>query len=177
VARVGNTYCEVADLLLGDISTSALLDPLKYVNDASDEIDSKIGFVYDTPVSINLPTPRPVALLLKRICSHLASGRLIMAATLSVESKNLHAYGQSLEEGAQHAITEIVKGNIILAGVTTNTLGPGPDAVKLGIIANKDSESAVDAFYDRIVNPMYKYPAQGQSVYIGPYYNPQGNEG
>lgn len=174
MARTGNAYCDVVDLLLGDISTSALLDPQKYVNDASDEIDSKIGFVYITPVSINAPTPRPVVLLLKRICSHLASGRLIMAATLSVEGDKLHAYGESLVTGAQMAITEIVKGNIVLSGVTNNILGPGTDAVKLGIISNKDAESAVDAYYDRIANPRYVFPGTYGGPYSGPYSSPYG---
>lgn len=176
MARIGTTYCEVIDLLIGDISTSVLLNPQKYVEDASDEIDSKIGFLYTIPISVNDPTPRPVVLLLKRICSHLASGRLIMAATLSVEGKELHAYGESLVKGAQQAIESIITGHIVLTGVTSNILGPGTYA-KLGIISNSDAESMVEAYYDRIVNPAYIFP--GPYMPYGqrnPYY-PYTNEG
>lgn len=156
MARTGNTYCNVVDLLLGDIATSAALSPQKYVEDASDEIDSKIGFIYQTPISIDAPTPRPVVLLLKRICSHLASGRLIMAGTLSVEGDNLHAYGESLVAGAQLAITQIMSNQIRLDGVTLSGLDALP-TTHIPLIANKDSESAVDAFYDRVANPSYNF--------------------
>ena len=176
----GTAYCATTDLLTGDIPTSTLLDPAKYVDDASDEMDSKIGFKYAIPISKNSPTPDPVVLLLKRICVHLATGRLIMAATISVEGTQLHAYGKSLVMGAQIAISDIVEGRLLLAGVEES----GLDAYNAHIpyIANKDTESAVDAFYDRVSNPGYTFVPVGTGPYNPyPYDYPYGpdsdNEG
>lgn len=159
----GTAYCATTDLLIGDIPTSTLLDPAKYVDDASDEMDSKIGFKYAIPVSKNSPTPAPVVLLLKRICVHLASGRLIMAATISMESTQLNSYGKSLVVAAQSAITDITEGRLLLAGVEESGLDAFNAHVPL--IANKDTESAVDAFYDRVANPGYTFVPYG----AGPY--------
>ena len=148
-------YCTVADLLIGDIPTSAALDPVKYVNDAADEIDSKIGFVYETPIPNTVP--RPVVLLLKRLNSHLASGRLILAATISVEDVRLNAYGQSLVDEVELALQKIVGGELLLAGADINTDIPQAEQTPSVLYANKDAESAVDAFYDRVVNPDYYF--------------------
>lgn len=150
-------YCAVADLLIGDVRTSVALDPQKYVNDAADEIDSKIGFVYETPIPVDAAstTPRPVVLLLKRINAHLASGRMILAATIAAEDQQLNAYGASLVAESELAIAQIASGEIILDGVTPGT-GSIPLSAKPAI-SNTDSESIVDAFYDRIVNPNYTF--------------------
>ena len=160
-------YCEIIDLMIGDLPTSAALDPQKYVNDAADEIDSKIGFVYTTPIPHNITdaTPRPVVLLLKRINAHLATGRMILAATLLAEDKQLNAYGQALVNDSEIAISQIAAGQMILDGV----LRSGLKAVvaHTPMILNKDSESSVDAFYDRVVNPNYTY---GSPTYNPLYY-------
>lgn len=145
-------YCEVVDLLIGDIPTGGALDPQKYVNDAADEIDSKIGFRYATPVDTDA-APRPVTLLLKRINAHLASGRLILAATITVEDKQLNAYGQSLVDGAQFAIEQIATGVSLLPDVPASpTAGDIGNRQKI-VSANVDPESNVEAFYDRIARP------------------------
>ena len=150
------TYCEVVDLLIGDIPTSAKLDPQKYVNDAADEIDSKIGFVYTTPIPVFDPTPRPVVLLLKRLNAHLATGRMILAATILMEDKILNAYGKTLVADVEASLVLIGTGQLILDGVIPSGLNALPKA-HVPLIMNKDSESAVDAFYDRVVNPAYRY--------------------
>lgn len=151
-------YCTVADLLIGDIPTSGALDPQKYVNDAADEIDSKIGFVYTTPIPVDAAsdTPRPVVLLLKRLNSHLASGRLILAATIPGEDERLNAYGASLVNEVEATILAIQSGQVILDGVTPGgfTLPKKP----VPMLLNGDDESAVDAYYDRVVNPSYPRP-------------------
>ena len=150
-------YCTTADLLIGDIPTSAGLDPAKYVQDAADEIDSKIGFVYQTPIPVGPSdgTPRPVVLLLKRINAHLASGRLILAATIPAESERLNAYGRSLVRESEEAIQAIASGQIILDGVLPGGLAMPAKAIPK--ILNGDAESSVDAFYDRVVNPHYTF--------------------
>lgn len=143
-------YCEVKDLLIGDIPTGGGLDPVKYVNDAADEIDSKIGFVYVTPITSIV---RPVVLLLKRINAHLASGRMILAATISAEGDQLNAYGQSLVADSMLAIEAIASGEILLPGATINTdvIPPiDPLAPVSGplLISNLDTVSRVESFYN-----------------------------
>lgn len=145
-------YCTVEDLLIGDIPTGGALDPAKYVADAADEMDSKIGFRYVTPVT---STVRPVILLLKRINAHLASGRMILAATISAEGEQLNAYGQSLVADAMLAIEAIASGEMPLPNVQINTdvIEPvDPDAEVIGpvLISNLDHESHVEAFYGRV---------------------------
>lgn len=142
-------YCTVADLLIGDIPTGGALDPAKYVNDAADEIDSNIGFRYNTPVISIL---RPVVLLLKRINAHLASGRMILAATISAEGEQLNAYGQSLVADAMLAIEAIASGEMALPGATINTdtvvpVDPLEPLAAPILINNLDPASHVESFY------------------------------
>jgi len=150
-------YCSPTDLLIGDIPVSGELNPAKYVQDAADEIDSKIGFLYTTPIPVDASsgTARPVVLLLKRINVHLASGRLILAATIPAENERLNAYGRSLVREAEDAIEAIASGQIILDGVLAGGFALPRKAVPL--ISNGDLESSVDAFYDRVVNPNYQF--------------------
>lgn len=152
-------YCSTADLMIGDISTSAALDPAKYVADAADEIDSHIGFRYVTPISTETPpTPAPVVLLLKRLNAHLATGRLILAATVLQEDVKLNAYGQSLVDSVLLSLALISSGQMVLVDVPP---APGNSADTLNphvpLVSNGDGESAVDAFYDRVANPNYSF--------------------
>lgn len=152
------TYCEVVDLLIGDLPTSAALSPQKYVSDASDEIDSKIGFVYETPIDVVTAgvTPRPVVLLLKRLNAHLATGRMILAATIIAEDKQLNAYGARMVADCELTMSQIATGALVLDGTVPSGLNGLPPP-HVPMILNKDEESAVDAFYDRVVNPSYSF--------------------
>lgn len=171
-------YCATADLLTGNIPTPAALSPDKYVQDAADEIDSKIGFVYETPVNIAddpaNPVVRPVRLLLKRINVMLASGRLLMAAAASGEDKTLHAYAKSLVDNAELALEAIFDGTILLEGAVE--LNPPTDASHRGpLIASKDTSSAVDDFYDQLV-PVGSHGGRvNGSLWVinDPRYNPE----
>lgn len=132
-----------------------LLNPTKYCQDATDEIDSVLGFRYVTPFDLTAltTTHRPVALLIKRICVWLASGRLIMAIATQGEQNTLHAYGASLVKQAIDTLNGIVSGDIILDGVTTVDPGSAGPPTSVPLLFNQDAESAVEAFYDRVVNP------------------------
>lgn len=154
-------YSAVEDLLTGDIPTPAQLDPGKFVQDAADEIDSKIGFRYATPVNL-AQLKRPAQLLLKRLNNILASGRLLLAATASGEQNELHAYAASLITEAQIALQQIVDGQILLQDA--DLADPNAQVlVTTPLIGNKDSESNVEAFYDRIANPAYSFGLFGES--------------
>lgn len=169
-------YCDTGDLLTGSIPTPAYLDPQKYVDDAADEIDSKIGFVYETPIDISDDSEviRPARLLLKRINVFLATGRLLMAVASPGEETSIHAYGKSLVDNATAATEAIFDGTILLDGATD--LHPATDSSHRGpIIANKDASSAVDDFYDQLM------PTNGRSSRVNgamwvvddPRYNPE----
>lgn len=157
-------YCEVGDLLLGGIPLPSYIDPAKQIADAADEIDSKIGYVYVTPIDVSVGSnlARPARLLLKRINSSLATGRLILAVASPEENRNLHAYGWSLVKEATAALDLIASGEAVLEGAI-----PDPNAseaaVTAPLISNLDAESSVEAFYNRIANPSYLFGYPGES--------------
>lgn len=149
------TYCDVADLLLGDLPVPE--NAAKYVQDATDEIDSKIGLRYKTPIVIsgeeNDAGKRATKLLLKRICSWLASGRIILAFAVSQEIQFQHAYGRSLVDEATAALNAIASGDVILYGV--EPIDPNNKGSTGPIINNIDAESNVEAFYNFVqTNPL-----------------------
>lgn len=149
-------YCIEEDLLLNSVQLSSSLSRVKYVTDASDEIDSYLGWRYVTPVDVTetSPVPRPIRLTLKRLNIHLATGRLIMAAAMSAEEDSLHAYGKSLVDGAVRTLVEMATGDI-LPGVpqeegTDRKLSGGP------LISVPDQPgSPVEEFYNRFTRTPY----------------------
>lgn len=165
-------YCSQDDISLGNIPLPSYIDPALVVADAADEIDSQIGFLYETPINVTLSgtVPKPVKLLLKRINISLATGRLILTLDATGENKNLNAYGQSLITQALEALASIAKGDPILPGVPS--ANPDDEVTSnLPQLANKDNESYVEAFYERIANPWYLYPPviQREPFYGAPY--------
>lgn len=144
------TYCEVTDLIFGNIPVPATAQ--KFVTQASDEIDSKIGFRYATPVVLSSSTEqRPALLLLKKIAIFLATGRCILAVGGASEESRIHQYGIYLIQQADQALKDIVDGKTILPGVElatpANSKSSGP------MIANVDTASSVEAFNDVFGNP------------------------
>jgi hypothetical protein len=147
------------ELSIGNIPLPRYITPSEYVNDAADEIDSMIGAIYKTPIDIstNGPVSRPSRLLLKRLNKHLAMGRLILAVTSAEEHERLHAYGQSLVAECLAALMMLQDGRVKLdgaAGPDGNDLDDRKPAV---VLINKDPESNVEAFYDRLANPNYSF--------------------
>lgn len=155
------TYSEVGDLLLGDIPTPR--DSEKFVQDATDEINSKLGLRYVVPivvdqtVSANLVT----VLLLKRINNHLASGRLVCAKAASGSQQEVHQYGMSLIREAEAALSQLMSGDMTLPGASfqsTDDVGQsGP------IVSNLDKQSNVESFYTMVTTPAC-YPGQSYPV-------------
>lgn len=150
-------YCSPTDLMIGNIPLPQYMDANQLINDAADEIDSKIGWRYETPLdnSETGPLSRPARLMLKRINAALATGRIILAVASPEEKNNLHSYGWSLIREANGAINVIADGTVVLEGATLNPVVVEPVAAPL--IDNLDAESQVEAFYDRIANPDYSY--------------------
>lgn len=155
------TYSEVTDLLTGNIPFSGPVDPVKFVADAADEIDSRIGHIYQTPIDISdvpeNPVARPARLLLKRVSNFLASGRLIMAAAAGSQKLEVNAYAERLVTEALDALNGIASGDIPLAGAPRIEDVPGEVTTTGPQIHNLDAESNVEAFYNRIANPGYTF--------------------
>jgi phage gp36-like protein len=140
-------YCEANDLIVGDI---AGLEPLKqrFIDAATDEMDAMIGFVYLLPLS-GLSTH--VTLLLKSICSQLASGRLLTSQSAASEDQSTHSYGKSLIDSATAQLWSIRNGQTALGALKVTSAASGGNAPSIG---QTDSVSAVDAFYDYVSNPL-----------------------
>ena len=135
------TYSKVGDLLTGDVTIGGSFDRDRYVQDATDEINSRIGFTYQLPLS---PVPAEhIALTLKRCANLIATGRLVMAVAMGSEDASVHAYGASLLSEGQQLLTAIDCGHIDLgcAKLAVQSEGNAPTIVQA------DSSSAVDAFY------------------------------
>lgn len=140
-------YSEVKDMLTGPIPLPRSLDPEKYVQDAADEIDTQLGFTYETPIVAveGAVLPKPVSLLLKRINNLIASGRVIMAAAGPSQDTAVNAYGRSLVVEGQAALASIAKGAIVLEGAVRL---PSDSLEMQGPrITNAETGSNVDAFY------------------------------
>ncbi len=149
------TYSEVEDLLLGELQQPENSNCSKYVQDATDEIDSKLGFIYVTPITVDPNEFRATVLLLKRINNWLASGRLILANAASREDQYLNAYGKSLVVEATEALNALTSGTMPLPGATP--LNPDDSQATGPIINNLDVQSNVESFYDFVTDP---YPSQ-----------------
>lgn len=144
-------YSSVDDLLLGDLPLGATIDRVRYVQDATDEIDSAIGSVYATPIDMTEegPVARHSRLLLKRINNHLATGRIILAVAVGGEDDSLHAYGVSLIREAHGALGQIATGAIDLEGAEKTDVPS--DSSSGPTIHNTDEFSGVEAFYENVM--------------------------
>lgn len=162
-------YCRLEDLLKGDLDLPRYMgDGSQFVNRAAEDIDSHIGHIYSTPITVdtNDPRTRPTFLILKRINSLLASGRMMLDLAAAGETTELHAYGRSLVQEALSLLEKIANSEIVLYGAERNDPTPEDSTEFSGpAIKNADSYSLVQAFYERY-NPNLGYDPVGT---IGPY--------
>ncbi len=136
-------------MLLGQFHLPTGLDGAKFVQDAADEIDIKLGFIYKTPIRASAEyeeLPRPVSLLLKRISVYISTARAIMASVgVSTDDGDVNPYARRLLAEAHAALDAIANERTVLEGAErlpeagAETRGPR--------IANVDSYSQVDSFY------------------------------
>lgn len=148
-------YCTKDDLLTGDIPLAGKYgDGTSFVQLAADEIDAQIGHIYITPVVFDESTPekaarvRPAKLLLKRINTLLASGRIILDMAAGAEDENLHAYGASMRAEALELLGMISSRKIDLTDAPelveeSDRANTGPSIVQA------DPYSLVEGFYVR----------------------------
>lgn len=148
-------YSDTEDLLTGDLLISATVDPAKFVEDAAEEIDSKLGFLYVLPLPADMPLYQQK--LLKQINNKLASGRLIMGVAIAGEDNSLHAYGNRLVAEAMNELMLIANGKVDLDAPLATPFG---EKSKVPAGFNHDEESAVDMFEAHVM--------RGQSAYWNP---------
>ena len=149
----GSGYSAEGDLLLGNIPLPAYASAEKYITDAQNEIDSVVGFIYETPLDVSESSAmvKPARLLIKRISNWLATGRIVLAIAAASERQELNAYGANLVKQAETLLQQIGNGEVVLEGAVTVESKAAPFAGPQ--IYNKDPESNVEAFYDRVANP------------------------
>lgn len=148
-------YCTKDDLLIGDVRLASKYgDGSGFVQLAADEIDGQIGHIYVTPVIFDESTPekaarvRPAKLLLKKINTLLASGRIVLDMAAGGEDDRLHAYGKSMHDEAILLLNAITSRKINLTDApllpdedSRETTGPS--------MAQDDPYSLVEGFYTR----------------------------
>lgn len=136
-------YCEPTDVVLGNIPVPRFMTIEDQVNKASDEIDATVGQVYTLPLNLSLGSPD--ALLLKKVNSDLAAGRIILSAAGGGEDTRLHNYGIYLVREAQKTLSSILSGATILE--TATKIVRENEAKFSEFVQNKDSQSFVEGFY------------------------------
>lgn len=162
----------MAYAVLGDLSwggnMTAPTDATHWLDAGADEIDSKIGFVYATPVVLSeaIPAQRPGALLLKKINSWLAMGRAILAASTGNSDDQLHQLGEYYVREALAALDAIASGQITLVGA--ELVNEQEDQSTGPMIANLEEDSLVETFDSVFGNPAKTVLAMDRCV---PYPN------
>jgi phage gp36-like protein len=152
-----STYSTVTDILKGDLPTPSYINEQKFVNDAANEIDSYVGYVYATPLDVSEQSTmlRPARLMIQRVASHLSTGRLILAIAAGVQDDRLHAYGQRMVDESIETLKMIRDGELPLAGAEPVEGVENPIPESGPMIANIDTYSAVEAFYAEMARPRY----------------------
>lgn len=171
-------YCNAEDVtnLLGDVRVRVDSDPATFAQKASDEIDSVLGFIYQTPFFDITSYPsgttvdRVAKLLLQRIASFIGAARLIMSYDQQGEDNKPNQYAVYLMTEASEALDAVRDGKIALAGAIQ--LNPSIELGSRVGISNLDSFSQVESLYGwasrptRIPGP---YPDLFPSSYPGVY--------
>lgn len=134
------SYCEVADLLLGDISLPSNVDA--FVSAAGDEIDMRLGVNYVMPVPSDAPAVTLLAL--KNINVLIASGRLMMSMTAHAEDSQANAYGAYLLKEGHELLMQVATGELVLPGLDPLPVHAEGNAPS---VTQEDASSAIDTFY------------------------------
>ena len=142
-------YSAVSDLLIDDLTVSASFPKQKYVDDAADEMNIKIGKRYDLPIDVN-SLSQPSRLLLKRINNYLASGRIILRLAISSEQTKLHELGAAWVKEALDALCEIAEGksDLVLTDGSVLETDPYLDTQVGPKTTNVDDSSPTDSYYE-----------------------------
>jgi hypothetical protein len=145
-------YCEKSDLKYGQLPIAQVVDVNKYINDAADEIDIALGTRFITPVELDTDAhneQRTLELILKKINSDIASGRVILAVTISNEDLQTNAYGMALLKAGCATLDALASGAYNYPGLVPLPGSPEERSNTI-VVRNQDSQSGVDAFYQSV---------------------------
>lgn len=161
-------YCVEADLLLGETPLPGYINKTVYLDNSAEEIDSALAARYTTPIVVpDVPQNRPTKIFLKHVNAKLCSGRMIMAAATGAELSETHAYGRYLVDEALRALGAVASGEYVLPGA--EQIDPVASDTGGVRIANVDTISQVEGFYDQLQNPFVPYPNDPYPGYLGGY--------
>lgn len=171
------TYSSTADLLIGDIQLPQGNDGTKYVEQAADEIDGRLGLIYSTPFNVGLGSPisQPSILLLKTLSIHISSGRAMMDLGTSGEDNTPNGYGKYILEQALAMLLLIQEGRVILDGAPQFRPSDAQEKSSRVLVSNLDPYSVVEAFYGWAAKPAVIYgggsiPGQfNDGAFVGPF--------
>lgn len=162
------SYVDENDLLLGELTGKlpSTISVSQYLAMTAEEIDSKLGVIYVVPIA--LPTlPNSQGSLLKSIHRKLASGRIILAATIGHDAATIHAYGMQLVKEGLMELMAIANNQVVLLGAERidgdgSPRGAIPDAeiadpgARVPGGKNRDDVSAVEMFERNFMMPGYR---------------------
>lgn len=174
-------YCGPGDLIIDPTLLYEENVKETAVQQACEEIDSRIGRLYRTPIDVSESSSvdRSVKLLIKSVAIHLASGRLVMRLTDVGQDSVPNAYGKYLITQAYDVLNEILSGDIVLVGVPAPDVDPGERpaiASPQMLAANAVEPVSLDGFQDYMKFDPFRWavPPWATAPYGPAYYTQEG---
>lgn len=159
------SYVEPTDLLLGELTNTlpASISVSQYLNMTQEEIDAKLGVLYSVPIAVD-SLPNAQGGLIRSIHRKLASGRIIMAATVAHSESSIHAYALQLVKEGLMELMAVANGDVVLIGAErVDGDGAGRGDIEDAEVSDprarvpggssRDTYSAVEAFEYNFMNP------------------------
>lgn len=165
-------YCEPDDINVGNLMLPEGESRTPFINEASDEMDGKLGWLYTTPIDVDT-LKYYERMMLKTICRKIAGGRMITTMAIPDESGSLNAYGARLLKEGLDELHMIASGDVPLSAARADLESPDgtDDAGGLGAIGgrtpsikNGDSESLVDQFERQVFRGVRSYAMPGDGT-------------
>lgn len=113
VTNTGSGFAKPLDLRLGDLTLGPSVDKQRFLDEAWAEIEARLGYRYEVPLSEDLP--HHTQTVLKRIHAYLASGNLLLEQ--GVGSESLQSFGVWLVDKAQKDLMLILDGKLDVDGL------------------------------------------------------------
>jgi len=174
-------YCTPSDL---DLSRVIMDDPeetQRFVLQATEEMDSKLGWLYIVPLPMSTMKYHE-RLLIKTICRKIATGRMILTYAVPDEGGSNHSYGLRLIQEGLDELHMIANGDITLSVARGDQEGSplDPDAGGVGAtharlpeMFHQDSESLLNGFTKTVHGGIPWYVVPDDNVVEVPVVSPE----
>lgn len=164
-------YCSPDDINVGNLMLPEGESRQPFIEEASDEMDGKLGWLYVTPIDLD-SLKHYERMMLKTICRKIAGGRMITTMAMPDESGTLNALGARLLKEGLDELHMLASGDVPLSAARADLEGDGgPDAGGHGAtgartpsIFNTDSESLVGQFEKAVYGSRRSYVVPGDQV-------------